>query len=193
MTTLVIVKNPFEPWNGRETKQIESGITAKELVEQYHVPGVEMIVVANGTEVDENYTAKDGDFVVVSAVVAKGGKNIFGMILAIGLSIFAGAIIGANALAGIGVTSGTFGAYMVATAVMFLGNFLVGRMMGQNVDTGNYGGDNDATYSWAGVQTMQGQNNAVAMTYGTVLSGGQTIGKYVTTVDNQEYLNWLVA
>ena len=192
MITLVTIKNPFEPWDGRETRQIESGITAKELVEQYQVPGAEMLVVANGTEVDGDYVTKDGDFIVVSAVVGKGGKNIFGMILAIGLSVFAGAIIGANALAGIGITSGTFGAYMVATAVMFLGNFLVGRMMGQDVDTGSYGKDNP-TYSWAGVQTMQGQNNAVALTYGTVISGGQTIGKYVNTVDNEEYLNWLIA
>lgn len=152
-----------------------------------------MLVVVNGTEVDGNYITKDGDFVVISAVVGKGGgKNIFGMILAIGLSIFAGAIIGSNALVGIGIKSGTFAAYMTATAVMFLGNFLVGRMMGQNVDTGSYG-ENDPTYSWAGVQTMQGQNNAVALTYGTVVSGGQTIGKYVNTVDNDEYLNWLVA
>ena len=192
MITLVTIKNPFEPWNGRETRQIESGITAKELVEQYQVPGVDMLVVANGTEVDGDYVTKDGDFIVVSVVVGKGGKNIFGMILAIGLSIFAGAIIGANALAGIGIASGTFGAYMVATAVMFLGNFLVGRMMGQDVDIGSYGKENP-TYSWAGVQTMQGQNNAVALTYGTVVSGGQTIGKYVNTVDNEEYLNWLVA
>ena len=193
MIKLTIVKNPFEPWNGREQKTIESGLSAKELAEQYKVAGTEMLVVVNGNEVDENYITKDGDFVVISAVVGKGGKNIFGMILAIGLSVFAGAIIGANALAGIGITSGTFGAYAVATAVMFIGNFLVGRMMGQGVDVGSYGGKNDATYSWAGVQTMQGQNNAVALTYGTVVSGGQTIGKYVNTVDNDEYLNWLVA
>lgn len=193
MVKLTIVKNPFEPWNGREQKTIEPGLSAKELVEQYKVAGTEMLVVVNGNEVDENYITKDGDFVVISAVVGKGGKNIFGMILAIGLSVFAGAIIGANALAGIGITSGTFGAYAVATAVMFIGNFLVGRMMGQGVDVGSYGGKNDATYSWAGIQTMQGQNNAVALTYGTVVSGGQTIGKYVNTVDNDEYLNWLVA
>ena len=195
MVTLVIIKNPFEPWNGREQKTIDAGITAKELKEQFAVAGADMLVVANGTEVDDNYVTQEGDFIVVSAVVAKGGKNIFGMILAIGLSIFAGAIIGANALAGWGsaFASGTFGAYMVATAVMFIGNFLVGRMMGQGVDVGGYGGDNNATYSWAGIQTMQGQNNAVALTYGTVVSGGQTIGKYVNTVDNNEYLNWLVA
>lgn len=197
MITLVIVKNPFEPWNGREVKKIESGVTAKELIEQYYVAGTSMLVVANGTEVDENYVTQDGDFVVVSAVVAKGGgKNIFAMILSIGLSIFAGAIIGANALAGwgAGFMSGTLGAYLVATAVMFLGNFLVGRMMGQDVDVGEYGNtESNPTYSWAGVQTMQGQNNAVALTYGTVVSGGQSIGKYVTTVNNEEYLNWLVA
>ena len=75
MITLVTIKNPFEPWNGRETRQIESGITARELVEQYQVPGAEMLVVANGTEVDGDYVTKDGDFIVVSAVVGKGGKN----------------------------------------------------------------------------------------------------------------------
>lgn len=193
MITLVIVKNPFEPWNGRETKSIEAGITAKELLEQYKTDGTEIMVVVNAEEVQPDYIVKDEDFVVICPVVGKGGgKNIFALVLSIAFSVAAGAIIGSG-WAAVGIKAGTFTAYATAAAVMFLGNALIGRMTAQAVDTGSYGGENNPTYSWGDIQTMQGQNNPIALTYGTVLSGGQSIGKYVNVLDNEEYLNWLIA
>ena len=191
MVTLVIVKNPFEPWNGREVKSIEAGITAKELLEEYQFEGTETLVTVNAEEVQPDYVIKDEDFVVVCPVVGKGGKNILALVLSIAVSVAAGAIIGSG-WAAVGIKAGTFAAYATAAAVMFLGNTLIGRMTAQGVDTGSYG-ETNPTYSWGEIQTMVGQNNAVALTYGTVLSGGQSIGKYVNVLDNEEYLNWLVA
>ena len=194
MITLIVVKNPFEPWNGREQKNVVAGSTAKELLQTYSLPNVETLISVNGEEVAESYVTKSGDFVVICPVVGKGGKQILGLVAAIALSFAAGAAGGAFAKTlATGAKVWTTASYLAAAAVMFLGNTLIGRLTAQKVDLGNYGGESNPTYSWGEIRTMQGQNNAIALTYGTVISGGQSIGKYVTTQDNQETLNWLIA
>lgn len=199
MVTLVIVKNPFEPWNGREIKKIVPGDTVQQLLSGYQLPGLEMMASVNGYTVAPETVIQDNDLVVICPVIGKGGKNILGLIASIVLSVVAfgvgsavmgGAMFGKGAIA---MSSWGFGAYAAAAAVMFIGNTLIGRAFGAKADTGKYEGTTEATYSWNGVSTMEGQNNAVALTYGTVMSGGQSIAKNVQVIDNEEYLNWLVA
>ena len=202
MVTLVIVKNPFSPQDGREVKQIEAGKTLAELLQENAIEGVELQATVNGSSYDDK-EIKDGDFVVIYPVVAKGGgkggKGILGIIAAVALSVVSfgvGGLVGAGSW---GAAVGSWGimGYVAAAAVMFIGSSLIGRgMAGQNIDLGSYGSENDSskpTYSWGGVQTMEGQNNAIALTYGKVKSGGQTIGKFVSVENEDEYLNWLVA
>ena len=197
--TLVIIKNPFEPWNGRRVEKIEAGEPLQSLMERYGGPGLEMRATVNGNSTELEYVTVDGDFVVVSPVIAKGGgKGILGIIAAIALSIVSlgvGSIVAGGAFMGSGVVamgSWGFASFLAATAVMFLGSTLISRFTGKQ-DMGHYDAKTDPTYSWDGTQTMEGQNNAIALTYGTVQSGGQSIGKYVEVRDNKEYLNWLVA
>lgn len=77
---------------------------------------------------------------------------------------------------------------------MFIGSSLIGRTFYGTSDLGAYGSyENNPTYSWSDVQTMEGQNNAIAITYGTVKSAGQTISKFVSIASDKEYLNWLIA
>lgn len=200
MVTLVIVKNPFSPQDGREVKQIEAGRTLAELLTENAIEGVNLQATVNGYSVEDTTEIHDGDFVVIYPAVEKGdkgGKGILGIIAAIALSVVSfgvGGLVQSGVMWGAGM--GTWGtmAYIAAAAVMFLGSTLLGRFMGQNVDTGSYGGEkDDPSYSWGGVQTMEGQNNSIPLTYGVVKSGGQTISKFVTVEDNDEYLNWLVA
>ena len=199
MITLVITKNPFEPWNGREIKKITAGETAGELLNYYSLQGVETLIAVNGNEVQPDYITKSGDFVVICPVIGKSGsgKQILALVASIALSVVAmgagSALATTKVVAGVATKVWTLGSYLAAAAIMFVGNMLIGRMTAQAVDTGSYGGENSPTYSWGDVQTMVGQNNAIALTYGTVLSGGQSIGKYVNTLDNEEYLNWLIA
>ena len=196
MITLVIVTNPFSPQDGRFVSQVEYDGTLGELLKENTVDGVEMQATVNGYSVDNDYQIKNDDFVVIYPVVAKGGKGgkgILGIIAAVALSVVSFGIASGGWLAGIGIKAGTFAAYAAATAVMFLGSSLIGRMTGQKIDTGGFDGENEPTYSWGGVQTMEGQNNAISLTYGKVKSGGQTIGKFVSAKDNEEYLNWLIA
>lgn len=198
MVTLVLVKNPFNPQDGRKVIQIEPGGTLADLLEQHRIEGVELCATVNGFSVDEGTEIRDGDFVVIYPAVEKGGKSgksILGIVAAIALSVVSFGIASGGWLAGLGTAfkAGMWGAYAAAAAVMFVGSSLMGRFMGQKVDNGSYGEKEDPTYSWGQVTTMEGQNNPVALTYGKVKSGGQTIGKYVLDEDNQEYLNWLVA
>ena len=198
MITLVIVTNPFSPQDGRTVSQVEYNGTLDELLKEHAVEGVEMQATVNGYSVDNDYQIKNDDFVVIYPVVAKGGgkggKGILGIIAAVALSVVSFGIASGGWLASSGFfAAGHLGAYMAAAAVMFLGSSLIGRMAGQKIDTGGFDGENEPTYSWGGVQTMEGQNNAVSLTYGKVKSGGQTIGKFVSSEDNDEYLNWLIA
>lgn len=195
MVTLVIVKNPFSPQDGREVKYIEPKGTLAELLEEYKMPGVDLQATVNGYSIEDK-EINDEDFIVIYPVIekgGKGGKGILGIVAAIALSVVSFGIASGGWLAGIGIKAGTFAAYAAATAVMFLGSSLMGRMMGQKTDLGSYDSQNESTYSWSGVQTMQGQNNAVSLTYGKVKSGGQTIGKFVSSENDEEYLNWLIA
>lgn len=199
MVTLIIVKNAFSPQDGREVKQIQAGCTIDELLKEHAIEGVELQATINGNSVDSTTKVNDGDFVVIYPAIekgGKGGKGILGIIAAIALSVVSFGIAGGGWLASAGkiFAAGQWGAYAAAAAVMFLGSSLMGRFMGQKVDTGSYGGEkDDPSYSWGGVQTMEGQNNSIPLTYGIVKSGGQTISKFVSVDDNDEYLNWLVA
>lgn len=191
MITLIIVKNPFEPWNGRETKKIVAGSTVQELLQTYALPGVETLAVVNGHEAEGDYVTKPEDFVVLCPVVGKsgGGKQILALVLSVALSF---ASMGAGAAFATEAGKWTLNSYLAAAGVMIVGNMLIGRLTAQKADMGSYG-ENNPTYSWGDIQTMVGQNNPIALTYGTVMSGGQSIGKYVDTLDNDEYLNWLIA
>ncbi len=200
MTTLVLVKNVFTPQDCREVKQIEPGCTVADLLEQYAIDGVDLEATVNGESADATTKVCDEDFVVIHPVIAgggdKGGKGIIGIIAAIALSVVSFGIASGGWLAGLGKAfgAGMWGAYAAATAVMFLGSMLMGRLSGQKADVGAYEEKDQPTYSWGEVRTMEGQNNPIALTYGTVKSGGQTIAKYVNIDDdNDEYLNWLVA
>lgn len=202
MIKLVVVKNPFNPQDGRVVKKMKyKECTVKDIMKQHAVKGVEMEATINGYMVKEDTIIKDKDFVVIYPVIEKGGKgkSILGLVAAIGLAVVS---MGVGSLAaGMGWSMGGLAAatgsaavmgYLAAAAVMFLGNTLIGRFMGKGIDIGSYG-ENNPTYSWSGVTTMEGQNNAISLTYGKVKSGGQTIGKYISVKDDKEYLNWLVS
>ena len=199
MVTLVIVKNPFSPQDGREVKYIEPQGTVADLLEEYSMPGVDLQATVNGYSCDDK-KLNDEDFVVIYPVVEKGGKSggksILGIVAAIALSVVSfgvGGLASGAGMWGAGMGAWTTMGYIAAAAVMFIGSSLMGRFMGQSVDLGSYDANNEPTYSWGGVTTMEGQNNAISLTYGKVKSGGQTIGKFVSSENDDEYLNWLVA
>lgn len=196
MVRLVVVKNPFQPRENRIVTDVEYGLTLRQIIDLNDFNGTEIYCTVNGNTIEyaDDYVVPDNEIVVISPVVGKGGKSILGIVAMIGLTIATGAIAnGAFIGMGSGFAAGGIGAYTMAAATMFVGSMLINRYLSPKVDTGSYSSDNDQTYSWNGVQTMEGQNNPITMTYGKVLSGGQTIGKFIDFENDKEYLNWLIS
>lgn len=205
MIRVIFIKNPFSPAKGRVVKISE--ITGKplsfyigEYVEQ--LPGGSAWVQLNGrviqkiTSADMAAVVPDEAFIMVMPVIEKGGgKNPFALIASIALSVVAmgvGNIIAGGSFFAGGAAWG-FASYLGAAAVMFIGGPLVSKLAMPNVSVGRYSGEEDPTYSWNGVQTMEGVSNGIAITYGTVKSGGQSIVKFTTNNGDDQYFNWLVS
>lgn len=205
MIKLVTVKNPFQPWQNRKIQDLPYGFTAKELVNLAGFNNVEVNCSVDGKSVEtiDTYIIPDNTIMVVSPVVGKGGKSIIGLVAAVALSVAVagmGAAISTQAWAGAtmtatgamaATTTSMLVASLVSAAVMFVGSTLIGRFMGTSSKSST--SSQDATYSWSGVSTTEGQDNPIVMTYGKVKTGGQTIGKFAEIIDNKEYLNWLVS
>lgn len=200
MITLVIVKNVFQPNIDRQTLTLkEWPQTVEKLLAEYSPKGVTFNATVNAYSAANDTVINDGDMIVIYPAVmggGGGGKNIIGVVAAIALTVVSFGIGGvASGLAwGAAMSTWTTWGFVAAFAVSFLGSTLVSRFMTSKLDTGSYSSSTkDPTYNWGGVETMEGQNNAITLTYGTVKSGGQSIGKYINTLDNKEYLNWLVS
>lgn len=202
MVTVVFVRNPFDPYQSRSVEHAEDGKTLTEYVQPYRdkVPFNELTVQVNGKiAVEFDGIVPKNAFIVVMVTVGKGGgKNPLQLIASIALSVVAmgvgsvlagGAFFGAGAL---GIGAWGLPSFLGAAATMFLGGSLVSKL-GPKISVGKYNAtESDPTYSWDGVTTMEGQGNAIALTYGTVKSGGQSIAKYVSNDSNDQVLNWLV-
>ena len=205
MIRLVTIKNPFQPWQGRTIKDYPAGFTAKELVSLAGFDDMDIHCSVDGSTIEtiDTYVIPDDTIMVISPVVSKGGKSIVALVASIALSFaVAGmtASIATQAWAGaanvggqwVATAASKFVAYSIAAATMFVGSTLIGRFVGTGTLKGN-DSENDPTYSWQGVQTTEGQDNPIVMTYGKVKSAGQTIGRYIEVEDNKEYLNWLIS
>lgn len=193
MFKLCIVKNPFNPAQGREIKPMGHGITVEQLIREYQPQGeIVLKATVNAKSVDDKYVIQDGDFVVLYPYIGKGhGKRLFSIVAMIGLSLAAGWAGGL--VAKLGGTA--FLSNLASAAVMFIGGAIISHFTPRaNMDRGKYDdGKNTATYSWNGPQVMEGQNNAIPVIYGKVKTAGQSIGKYINNDGDKEYLNWLIA
>lgn len=198
MITVVFVKNPFEPQFNREVYRLEyeKGKTIHEYVKEcaatLKLP--DMTISRNSYTINGDFLVRDGDFIVFAPVVGKGhGKNPLLIIATVALSVVSMGI-GGMVAGGWATASGwaAIGGYMAAAAVMFIGGTLIQRAFGTATPSFD-GTSENPTYSWNGISTTSGQNNPIPITYGTVRSGGQTIGKYITNDGDKQYLNWLVA
>lgn len=190
---LVIVKNPFQPWSERIVKDIPAGVKLRdELVGEANI-GCDIYTNVNGKTVSvDDYEVVGNEIITVSPVVGKGGggKQILGLIAMVGLAIATQGIV--NAGVGTGFwAAGHAGAYLAAATATIVGGTLINKAFYSVPSTKDT--RSESTYSWGGVQTMEGQNNPIQLTYGKVLSAGQTIAKFVQNIDNKEYLNWLLA
>lgn len=200
MFKLCIVKNPFNPAQGREVKPMGHGVTVRQLLDEYKPDGeIVLKATVNAHSVEDDYVVQDGDYVVLYPYIGKGGaKRLFSIVAMIGLTLTANAVgAWADGLVVSGAANATWGiaGYLAAAATMFIGGAIISHFTPKaNLDRGKFDdGKNTATYSWSGPQVMEGQNNAIPVIYGKLKTAGQSIGKYVNTDGDKEYLNWLIA
>lgn len=200
MFRLCIVKNPFNPAQGREVKPMGHGVTVRQLLDEYKPDGeIVLKATVNAHSVEDDYVVQDGDYVVLYPYIGKGGaKRLFSIVAMIGLTLAANAVgAWADGLVVSGAANATWGiaGYLAAAATMFIGGAIISHFTPKaNLDRGKFDdGKNTATYSWSGPQVMEGQNNAIPVIYGKLKTAGQSIGKYVNTDGDKEYLNWLIA
>lgn len=206
MVRVIFVKNPFSPSRERVVKLSEA--TNKPLsfyIDEFtnQLPKNEAYIEIDGRKVPAEYLdtcneiVKPNSFIVVMPKVAKGGgKSLLGLVAVIALSVVSfgvGAAVGTTAgMWGAGMASWSAWGYLAAAAVMFLGGSLISKFMAPKIDTGKYQTE-DPTYSWNGVQTMDAQGNGIAITYGKVKSGGQSLQKFTTNDGDDQYFNWLIS
>lgn len=205
MVKVIFVKNPFSPSRDRVVKLSEAtnkplSFYIDEFVNQ--LPKNEAYIEIDGRKVPAEYLdtrneiVKPNSFIVVMPKIAKGGgKSLLGLVAVIALSVVSfgvGGLASGAGMWGAGMGAWTFGGYLAAAAVMFLGGSLISKFMAPKIDTGKYQTE-DPTYSWNGVQTMDAQGNGIAITYGKVKSGGQSLQKFTTNDGDDQYFNWLVS
>lgn len=207
MITVVFVKNPFEPQKNREVHTLpyvrgkNVDYYVQQCTKELTLPN--MVISRNSYTINGAQPVKDNDFIVFAPVVGKGhGKNPLLIIATVALSVVAMGVGGwvasgftSYGAAGLAGATGfaAIGGYLAAAAVMFVGGTLIQRAFGTANVSGYKSSSENPTYSWSGIQTTTGQDNPIPITYGTVRSGGQTIGKYITSDSDKQYLNWLVS
>lgn len=179
MIQLVIVRNPFDVTK-KETQEVIYR-EAMPLSAYFSEPGAWQYSV-NGVLCAADAIPADGDCVVVVPHVE--GK-VFGMILSVGLSFLTAGIAGGAILGGL-----SLGWRMVtAIAIGMIGGSLVSRLNRPRIDMSNT--EQSQTYGWAGTSTLTGQGHPLAITYGSMKSGGVLLSRHIISDGARQYLHLL--
>ena len=179
MIQLVIVRNPFDVTK-KETQEVVYR-EAMPLSAYFSEPGAWQYSV-NGVLCAADAIPADGDCVVVVPHVE--GK-VFGMILSVGLSFLTAGIAGGAILGGL-----SLGWRMVtAIAIGMIGGSLVSRLNRPRIDMSNT--EQSQTYGWAGTSTLTGQGHPLAITYGSMKSGGVLLSRHIISDGARQYLHLL--
>ncbi|ANR70118.1 hypothetical protein AXF19_03340 [Selenomonas sp. oral taxon 126] len=179
MIQLVIVRNPFDVTK-KETQEVVYR-EAMPLSAYFSEPGAWQYSI-NGVLCAADAIPSDGDCVVVVPHVE--GK-VFGMILSVGLSFLTAGIAGGAILGGL-----SLGWRMVtAIAIGMIGGSLVSRLNRPRIDMSNT--EQSQTYGWAGTSTLTGQGHPLAITYGSMKSGGVLLSRHIISDGARQYLHLL--
>lgn len=187
MITITVLKNPFNQ-NDKEvhTSEHVPGKSAYEYVHPY-IMGLEDYVVSINGSVAEDAKEKIvniGDWIAVCPVVGKSKwLSILGSLLIGGIT---GGLSGLKAGWG-----ASFWAGVKASAITMIGGALINHWFPPaQPDRANV--DVKAAYNWHNSQSLTGQGNALAVTYGTMRTAGQVIAQHVSSDNENQHLNILL-
>ena len=179
MVNLIVVKNPFKP---EQREQIYMPYRKGKKIKFYFREGGNWAYSINGEIKKNTDVVKDNDYIVVMPIIE--GK-VFGAILSIGLSVFTGGIASGAIF---GITS-VLWRTAAAMAIGMLGNSLLSKLTAPKIDNSNT--EQSQTYGWNGAKTVTGQGYPLAVTYGTMKSGGVLLSRHVISDGEKQYLNML--
>lgn len=185
MMNLILVKNPFDAPNSRESFQTE--FVPEKTIKQYFMPylmgmeEVKLIFACNGEVVeDENFIPPPNSYISASPFVGK--DNWLGQIAMLGLAFFAPNL--AAGLAGPGATAATTSLYTMG--IMAIGGMLISHLFPQpGLD---YDTSTSQSYGWNATETLEGQGKPLAITFGETRTGGVLIGQHTIKENGVQYL-----
>ncbi|MCX7779604.1 MAG: host specificity factor TipJ family phage tail protein [Negativicutes bacterium] len=157
----------------------------------------DLVVCHNGRTIEPaeytTITPLPGDFVGVCPVVGKSGgkKNILQILASVAL-MFVSAGVGnvvSGAKFGAAGAKLTMAGRLAATATMVLGGMVINHLFPPPKIENQ---QDSPTYSWGKIQSMQGQGNPVAITYGTVRTAGQIVAYDIESDGDKQYLKLLL-
>ena len=200
----IIVTTISNPFSGdKDVKQVPC--TGEPVFHYLPVTDEEITIIHNGHMIPQEQFSQlcpqPGDSIVIRPVISggggggnEGGKSLLKTVAFVALSVFTmgvGSAITAGFWgASVAASSWSFGAWLTAASIGFIGSKLINQLLptpGMKKE--------DPTYSWGGLQAMQGQGNPVPITYGSVRTAGQIISQHITTDpnDGKSYLNVLLS
>jgi predicted phage tail protein len=196
----IFIQNPFDRSQRIIDRPICSGGTyllTDYLLEYLQPQDARFIVLHNGQVISpalrETRLVKPGDCIVIAPALAggggDGGKSILRMVAMI--AVMAAAIIVPFALASAGViasATGVAGA-LIGAGIAVGGSLLITALTPKP----KLGASSDTTvYGWAGPQMTAGQGTPIQKGYGIFPQGGKAIASYITTMQDQQYMNILL-
>jgi len=202
--TIVTIRNPFD-LSDREIKEL-SHVPGEPVGHYLRTalfpadPGLELAVSLNGAvlSAEEYDTLRPGpgDFLAVCPVVGKSedAQKAIGLIAMVALTVVsmgvAAALAASPGTAGAAFMSKVTSALIWKQAIIYgLGGTLLNYLAQPKIDLPK---QPKASYGWGQMQSLQGQGNAVALTYGTVRTAGQIVAQHVESVGDKQYLNLLL-
>jgi hypothetical protein len=209
---LVVVHDPFRARESRErlTLPYRHGARVPDYLQGIAPPAEEYAVSLNGGLLPFSAvslcTPLPGDQLVVAPVLADGGdgggKDIFRMVAMVAVMIVA-TVVTAGALgpAGLGLlgpsfAAGGWGAIGAGLAISVGGALLVNALVPNRPpelpDISGLG-TTSQTYGWDGMKMLASQGSPIPPNYGTHKRTGVIIQRSVTTIENKQYLNLLIA
>jgi len=186
MITITVQKNPFNH-HDKEIRVCEHvpGKTAYEYVEPYIMGLDDFVVSISGTIVEDAkaQNVNSGDWIAVCPVVGKSKwLGIFASLLIGGLS---SSLLGIKGVGGMN----SFWTGVRSAAISMVGGALINHWFPPaKPDRPKV----NPSYDWGNAQSLTGQGNALAVTYGTMRTAGQVLAQHVASNGENQYLNVLL-
>ncbi|WP_040293642.1 hypothetical protein, partial [Acetonema longum] len=186
MITITILKNPFNH-NGKEvhTSEHVPGKTAYEYIQPYLLGLDNYVVSVNGSAAADatELVMDNNDWIAVCPVV---GNSKWGKFFA---TLLVGGLIG-NWIGGLMKGSFLSG---LSGAASSIGSMIGGALINHWFPSPKPDiPDMDPSYSWNNTQSLAGQGNALAVTYGVMRTAGQILAQHVSSKGEEQYLNILL-